>query len=181
MHQYDDEYDTVRGFTTSTSHRDTHYAVGTYEETNIRIVDRFDVHTQGKTRVATSWVILEFEMPHTDLPHAFFIPTGPTSSAYRKVFNANIHMQPLNSTLYNAKHSPEFYGKYQILARTTHARNIEALLTSPVIFGIGEKLWPYGIEIERDKLLIYLSGVEVTQEALDLAFIGGLWLAKEIA
>lgn len=181
MHQHDDEYDAIRGFTASTSHRDAHYAVGTYENVNIRLVDRFDVQKRhGDQKTPQAWIIFEFELNTSTIPHVFFVPTGKDGGAYERVFNANIHMQPLNSILQHVNHSPSFYGRYQILSRATHSHRIEALLTSPIIFGIGEKVWPHGVEIAHNKLYIYIRDELPTPEALDTACIAGLWLVNEI-
>lgn len=188
MHQHDDEYDAIRGFTASTSHRDSNYAVGTYESFDIRVVNRFDVqkqHVNKSSRKITpmAWVVLEFTLKNLDdAPHVFFVPTGgPHSSAYEKVFTANIHMQPLNNTLNQANHSTSLYGKYQILSRPTHAGRVAELLTDPVVFGIGEKLWPQGLEIYKNKLYIYISEENITSSILDTACVSGLWLAKELS
>lgn len=181
MHQHDDDYDAIRGFTASTSHRDSHYVVGSHEGVNVRIVDRFDMqHRLGRTVAPQGWVILEFDLAVQDIPHTFFVPTGQNGGSYQRVFAANIHMQPLNSIIQRTNHSPEFYGRYQILSRPTHSHRVEALLTSPVIFGIGEKLWPRGVEIDRSKLYVYINDEKLTTEALDVAFISGLWLANEL-
>lgn len=181
MHQHDDEYDAIRGFTASTSHRDAHYAVGTYEGVNVRVVDRFDVQRRhGKLSTPQAWAVFEFELLTTDIPHTFFIPTGKDGGAYERVFSANIHMQPLNSILQHVNHSPSFYGRYQILSRATHSHRVESLLTSPVIFGIGEKLWPHALEVNRNKLYVYQREEALSMERLDTAFIAGLWLVNEL-
>ena len=182
MHQHDDEYDPIRGFTASTSHRDTHYAVGSYEGFDIRIVDRFDVQKthSRKHGQPQSWTILEFTLEVRDIPHTIFVPTGKNSADYERVFSANIHMQPLNSILQRTNHSARLYGRYQILARPTHSRSVESLLTSPIIFGIGEKLWPFGLELDNNTLDIYRSTSRITEEQLSAACISGMWLANEI-
>lgn len=181
MHQHDDEYDAIRGFTASTSHRDAHYAVGTYEGVNLRITDRFDIQKRhGNKETPQSWLIMEFELAVEDLPHAFFVPTRQEGDAYQRIFSANIHMQPLNSILQKSNHSPEFYGRYQILSRATHANRVESILTSPVIFGVGEKIWPCGIEVEQNKLFIYISSESLTADQLGVACVAGLWLTEEL-
>lgn len=182
MHQHDDEYDAIRGFTASTSHRDTHYAVGSYDDIDIRVVDRFDIQKKhGSKAKPESLVVFEFKLTGKDFPHTFFIPTGkPIGASYERVFTANVHMQPLNSALQRTNHSPSFYGKYQILSRPTHASRVASLLTSPVIFGIGDKLWPCGVEIYKDRLYIYISEQLLSNDELDKIFVSGMWLTKEL-
>ena len=180
MDQHDDEYDAIRGFTASTSHRDAHYAVGAYDGQDIRIVDRFDIQkTHGKTRTPQSWVVLELPLSVRDMPHTFFIPTGKTAHAYERVFSTNIQMQPLNGLIHQ-KYSSALHEKYQILSKPTHAGRIEAYLTPPVIFGISEKLWPYGLELNDDRLYVYVSKHSITTDDISAALLAGMWLVGEI-
>ena len=180
VHQHDDDYDAIRGFTASITHQDTHYAVGTYEGFNIRFVNRFDV-----IRVANNphheqlWTILEIELDTQSIPHLFFIPTGREAGEYGRVHATHPNMNPLNSLLTDIK-SPEFHGRFQIMANPTHANKVETFFTSPVIAGIASRFWPHGIEIEHGKLLIYITEHRLERAVLESALMSGLWLAETI-
>ena len=180
VHQHDDDYDAIRGFTASLTHRDTHYAVGTYNGFNIRLVNRFDV-----IRIATNpnheqlWTILEIELDTRGLPHMFFVPTGREAGEYGRLYATQPTMQPLNSMIFDNK-SPEFHGRFQILASPAHSHQVEALFNSPIIVGIASRFWPHGIEIEHGKLLIYITEHRLTKAVLESALASGLWLAETI-
>src|SRR5690606_1149704 len=75
--QHDDEYDAIRGFTSSLTHRDEHFGVGTYEDYDIRMVNRADSRKdeRGKTTLQL-WTILEVHLRVRNMPHIFFVPTG---------------------------------------------------------------------------------------------------------
>lgn len=177
VHQHDDEYDAIRGFTASLNHRDSHFAVGTYDGYNIRIVDRYDVvRVAGQESKEQLWTIIEIELETKDIPHLFFIPTGQSGGEYARLFATQPHMHPLNSA--NSNHSPEFYGRYQILTRATHSLKVESLFTSPMIVGISSRFWPRGIEIEHGKLLIYINERRLEKTALELTLTSALWLAE---
>lgn len=178
--QHDDEHSPVHGFTASLTHRDSHYALGTYEGYDICVLNRFDtLPLRGGKTHAQLWTILEIKLEHPDLPHIFFMPTGPQSGEYSRLFTAFPHLQPLNSMLGASKNSPSFHGRYQILARTTYAQEVGRLLKSPTIVGIGERLWPYGIEIHRGKLFVYLIQ-KPTKRQLETCLASALWLAERI-
>jgi len=179
--QHEDDHSAIRGFTASLTHKDSHYAVGNYDEYAVRIVDRFDiVPVAGASYHQQVWTILEIQLHTKGLPHMFFVPTGREAGEYGRLFTTQPHLQPLNSMLGIHNRSPEFHGRYQILARTTHSHEVEQLFHSPTIVGIGAKFWPHGIEIHNDILYIYLTQPELTNHALEVALSSGIWLAEGI-
>lgn len=201
VNQHEDDVDVIRGFTTSLTHHDRHYAVGTYNGYNIRFVDRSDTVAVSGTSSASSasggavgarrhgkkhskkrtqtWLILEIELETHGIPHMAFVPTGSAAGDYARIYSVNPTMAPLNGIL-TMNHSPEFYGRYQILAATTHAKRIDAMFPSPVMVAMGVKLWPHGLEIARHKLNIYLPEARLTKTLLESTLAAGLWLAETI-
>ena len=180
IHQHHDDLNIVRGFTSSLTHTDTHFAVGTYNGHNLRIVDRWDIFkTHQAKRHLQRWLIIEISLSHPDLRHIVLLPTGHDSSAYERLFVTQPHMQPLN-TLLKDKHSREFHGRFQILSRTTHLQAVERIFDSPTIAAIASRFWPIGIEIEHGKLLLYITEPELKKERLESSLSSALWLADKI-
>jgi len=180
VHQHDDELDAIRGFTASLTHRDTHFAVGTYNGFNIRIVNRFDViRIAGNPNHEQLWTIIEIELDAKGVPHICFVPTGREGGEYGRLYATQPHMQPLNSMILDNR-SPEFHGRFQIYARPTYSHQVERLFSSPIILGIGSRFWPHGIEIERGKLLLYITEHRLSKTVLESVLASGLWLAETI-
>lgn len=180
VHQHDDDINAIRGFTASLTHRDTHYAVGTYNGYNIHMTNRFDViRIPGNPRHEQLWTIIEVELENHTAPHMFFVPTGQEAGEYGRLYATKTTMQPLNSML-SENHSPEFHGRFQILASPTHSHKVETLFSSPIIAGIGARFWPHGIEIERGKLIIYITQHRLTKTVLESTLVSALWLAETI-
>lgn len=180
VHQHDDDFDTIRGFTASLTHRDTQYAVGTYNGFNIRFVNRFDViRIAGNPNHEQLWTIVEVELERRNLPHVFFVPTGRESGEYGRLYATQPNIQPLNSMILDNK-SPEFHGRFQIVASPAHSHEVGTLFTSPVIVGIASRFWPHGIEIEHGKLLVYITEHRLTKAVLESALASALWLAETI-
>lgn len=178
--QHHDEHSPVRGFTASLTHRDSHYAVGTYNGFDIRLLNRFDVIKDAQKKShGFAWTIIEVRLERRDLPHMFFMPTGKDAPEYARLFRAYPHLQPLNTMIGTLRRSPELHGRYQILARTTHSREVERLFDSPTIVSIGTRLWPQGLEIHGDRLFIYLPQ-ELTKQRLELCLDGALWFAEQL-
>ena len=179
--QHEDEHNPIRGFTSSITHSDSHYAVGTYEGYDIRLVDRFDVlKIPGHENRHQLWTIFEVKLNAKGIPHIFFVPTGREAGEYARLYATQTHLQPLNSFLNSQNHSPEFHGRYQILARPTHSHHVEQVFNSPTIVNIGARFWPHGIEIENDTLYVYITQEKLTKATLDTALGSALWLADVI-
>ncbi len=180
VHQHDDEYDAIRGFSASLTHHDEHYAVGSYNDYDIRMVQRTETNKHSGQATHTPWLILEVSLRVRNMPHIFFLPAGHEGDGYRKLFAEQPYMQPISSFLSQTHYSPEFHGRYQILARSTRAHDVNELITSPIIVGIGARFWPYGIEIEHGNLYIYDTDKKLSNGKLETMLASALWLADNL-
>lgn len=175
--QHDDEFDVIRGFSSSLTHLDADFAVGSYNGFDIRMVDRTDTVTlPGRKNIQQSWCIMEIHLHVRNMPHFFFIPTGPEGNSYTRLFQSQPYMQPI-SDVAQLNRSPQFHGRYQLLARLTKAPDLEHLMTSPVIVGVGDRFWPYGVEIEHGRLYIYITDKKLDKNKLGQTLASALWLA----
>ena len=180
IHQHYDDLDSIRGFTASLSHRDTHFSVGTYNGFNIRMVNRFDVvKLAGNPNSEQLWTIIEIELDTKSLPHMFFVPTGKEGGEYGRLYATQPNMQPLNSMILDNR-SPEFHGRFQIFASAAQSHRVGTLFSSPVIVSIASRFWPHGIEIEHGKIIIYITEHRLTKAVLESTLASGLWLAETI-
>lgn len=181
VHQHDDEYDAIRGFSSSLTHRDDHFAVGAYNGHDIRMTNRTDTTVSSKNPARLQILtIIEVHLHVRNMPHFFFLPTGTKGDEYERLFTTQSFMQPIDSVGMGAQYSPEFHGRYQILSRITKAPDVERLLTSPTIVGIGARFWPHGIEIEHGRLYVYIPDEKLTQKKLERALDSALWLADRL-
>jgi hypothetical protein len=180
VHQHDDEYDAIRGFTASLTHHDENFAVGSYDGYDVRVVNRADTRKVNKKASLQLWTIIEVSLRVRGMPHIFFMPTDQSGGAYEKLFAEQPYMQPISSYTSTARHSPEFHGRYQILARSTRAYDVDDLITTPIIAGISSKFWPHGIEVEHGRLYIYIPDRRLTKQKLEHALSSALWLANSL-
>lgn len=175
--QHEDDYQPVRSFTSSLTHLDSDFSVGTYEGRNIRIIDRFDSYKQGSRTHEQLWCIIEIQLQSKNLTHVFLTPTGREAGQYDKLFTVQPHLQPIN-TMILQNHSSELHGRFQILARAAHTHEVEEILTSPMVAGIASRFWPHGVEFNNDKVHIYITQHRLTKTVLETALTSGLWLAE---
>jgi len=177
--QSDDEIGIIRGLTASTTHQDSHFAVGSYDDYDISIVDRFDLtvdHT-GTTTEQT-WLIMQIDLkrPKT-VPHMFLQPINHSHTSYAKFFMAFHHLQSVNAMLMQ-QHSHEFHTRYNLFAASSHAQEIDALLSPIITNTIAARFWPHAVEILDNKLYIYTTDKHLTTTMLESALESALWLAQ---
>ncbi|MEO6109947.1 MAG: hypothetical protein ABIP50_02990 [Candidatus Saccharimonadales bacterium] len=174
-----DEYDDIRGITVSTTHKDEHYAVGSYDGYDISVVDRYDVVTdRNRVKTEQNWVILQLSLESNEpLPHLFMHPLGQQTQAYDKFFDSTHQLQVVNS-IFRGGHSQEFHNRYELYSTSTHALSIEELFTPIVTQTIAARLWPHAIEILNNKLYVYTIESKLTETLLEAAISSALWLAR---
>ena len=175
--QHDDDYSPIRGFTASITHKDSHYLVGTYNDYDVRIVDRFDVIPLAGKSHEQLWTIFEVSLTNKNSPHVVFVPTGHEGGEYSRLFTTQTHLQPIN-TMALQNHSREIHGRFQIMAKTSDVPHVEQLLPSPTVVGIAARFWPHGIELRDGKLYLYLTQHRLEKAALETAIASLVWLAE---
>ena len=155
--QHQDDHEVIRGLTVSTTHRDTHYAVGSYDGYDVSIVDRFDVTVSGQQLpIEHSWLIFQINLQGVSLPHIFFKPLGHSPAAYNKFFTAFNTMHVIND-VFNDTHSQEFHLRYELYGLATHVLELEQTFTPLVTQTIAARFWPHAIEMYEGKLYVYIT------------------------
>lgn len=175
--QKDDDHSPILGFTASLAHKDSHYAVGTYNGYDVRFVDRFDAINVADKAHEQLWTVFEVSLLAEHTPHVVFVPTGSEGAEYSKLFSTHSHLQPINTMLLQ-NHSREFHGRFQIMGRTADAPTIESLLPSPTVVGIAARFWPHGIELKNGKLYVYLTQHRLDKAVLETTLASSIWLAE---
>jgi len=175
--QHVDEHEVIRGLTVSTTHQDTHYAVGSYDGYDVSIVDRFDV-VQDSAQTATehSWLIMQVGLTDAKLPHIFLKPKGHSPAAYSKFFVAFNHVSVLNS-LFTTGHSAEFHARFDVFGLVSRADEIEQTLSPAITNTIAARFWPHAIEIFEGKVYVYITEHRLHETMLGATLESATWLA----
>lgn len=176
--QHEDEHEVIRGLTVSTTHRDAHYAVGSFDGYDISIVDRFDVAFDAHHEpIEHSWLIFQVSLQDESLPHLFFKPLGHSLAAYNKFFTAFNNLHVING-VFNGTHSQEFHARYELYGLATHALQLEDTFTSLVTQTIAARFWPHAIEIYDGKLYVYITEHRLNETVLGSTLQATTWLAS---
>jgi len=176
--QHEDEHDVIRGLTVSTTHRDSHYAVGSFDGYDVSIVDRFDVgYDQNKKPVEHTWLILRVSLQDASLPHVFFKPLGHSPAAYTRFFTAFNSLHQINGVFSNV-HSQEFHSRYEVYGVSTHVPELEQSITNVVTQTLATRFWPHAIEIYEGELYVYITEHRLNETVLTSTLQATTWLAS---
>lgn len=179
--QHHDDHHIVRGLTVSSSHRDQHYCVGSFDGYDVSLVDRSDTVTsrQGKLRTH-QWIIFEIDLHNSiDVPHVFMGAHNHTDSAYTKLFTAFPTLQPVPLGTFD-DHGREFTSRYSLFSAPSHFIEVERYFTADITRLMAAHFWPLAVEIFEGSLYVYADNQAVTVYLLETMLKNGLWLAGQI-
>jgi len=173
-----DDHEVIRGLTVSTTHRDNHFSIGSFNGYDISLVDRFDVVlNESRQPIEHSWLILQVTLQDPQLPHLFFKPLGHSPAAYNKFFVAYNNLHTV-SDLFDADHSTEFHNRYEVHGLASRALEIEETFTAQVTQTIAARFWPHAIEILDGKLYVYITEHRPQGAMLGATLEATTWLAS---
>lgn len=173
-----DEHDAVRGLTVSTTHRDKHFAVGTYDGYDIAIVDRYDTtKLPGAKTVTHNWAILQVSLaPRQHLPHLFFLPLH-RESTFAHLFTSTRQLAPARQYL-TGTFPLEFASRYQLYVRPSDAATLDQDLLQKLLPQLAAYFWPHAVEMQDNKIFVYLIEHRLDEAVLQSAIQSALWLAE---
>lgn len=175
--QRDDEHRLVRGITTSSSHGDHHYTVGTYKTYDISLVVRHDGIEYSDRRITDHyWTIMTFDLktPY-ELPHLHI--------AYHKrkdLFAAKYLQLSEQSRHLFAGHEPRFFDLYSIFGSMARTPEIVALITPQMTSGILQTFSDLSVELSENTLYVYFTSRYPTRADLERMLRSGIWLAQSL-
>ncbi|MBC7868900.1 hypothetical protein H7X69_01850 [Candidatus Saccharibacteria bacterium] len=179
--QHHDDHHIIRGLTVSSSHRDNHYSVGSFDGYDVSLVDRLDTIEyptgQYKTR---NWLILEIDLHSaTNVPRIFLGAHTHKDSSYVKMFTAFPALQAVPLGTFE-KYSEEFTTRYSLFASPSHFIDVERYFTDETTRTIAAHFWPLAIEVSEGALYIYTDNQTITTHLLETMLKNGLWLAGQL-
>ena len=165
-----DDHDSIRGITATTKHRDRHFAVGSYDGYDISLADRTYQPLHSATKY--TWCVLQITLHNADVPYTLITPT-----AHAKDFDgvAQLHRNVIAASLDTFPH--EFTSRYTVYTSSHNAHSLDMLIPRAIALESAVRLWPYAVEMHRNKLYIYITEHRLTETVLGGAIESALWLA----
>lgn len=179
--QRNDEHRLVRGLTVSSSHRDNHYCIGSYQGYDVALVERTDtIRFPGKSARPQEWIIMVFDLHRkVDLPHVFVGLHTQSDAFYAQLFTKFSHFQPVQ-LLSADGYDKSFTSKYSVYAQPVHALSASRLFHPEITKLIAERFGGLTMEISDNSLYLYANHQRPTPALLEKMLSYGAWLAKTL-
>lgn len=181
INQHQDDYGIIRGITASSSHRDDHYCVGTFDGYDIRIVDRIDSSESPTGKLTPRhWIIFEIQLTTPqNMPRIILLPRSHDGSLSSHVFTDLSSLQDVPLGTFGKYHD-EFTRRYHLYATATHFIDAQLIFSHKLAQPIAAHFWPQAVELYDSRLYIYSDDTLVTAHLLGTMLQNGMWLAKTI-
>ena len=175
-HQHD-EHDVIRGLTVSTTHKDVHYAVGSFDGYDIALVDRSDYTVDRRQR--KTWLIVQVTLKQSkSLPHLVLIPHVHQVHFERSLTGVR-HIQPLDLLVPEA-YPGDFLQRYTLYGPAHDAPAAQAVMSVQRAHEASVRLWPHAVELKDGRLYLYIEEHRLDKTVLGAAVESALWLADQI-
>jgi hypothetical protein len=175
----DDEYELVRGATVSTTHIDNHYTVGSIGGRDVLLVERRNKFAfPGKPAVLYKWLIMQFDLAASGLPHMFIDAHQEDETFYDTLFTELPHIQ--NITHIFSQRDPLFVKHCYLFGFPHQYAAIGSTLTPTITGQLAQHFQQFDFEIQDDRLYVYASKTRPAVGTLqDMATVG-VWLADQL-
>ena len=181
VNQRSDEHRLIRGLTVSSTHRDTHYSVGTFQGYDISIVERNDtLRFPGKPPRPQQWIIATIDLHRSvDLPHMFAGLRSHSETFYSQLFTKFPYMKPIALRTEDG-YSPAFVERYTLYSHHLQALSATRVFNPAIANPTVEHFQGLTVEISENCLYIYAEHQRPTATLLQRMVTYGLWLARYI-
>lgn len=176
---HDDEHEVIRGITVSTSHRDSHFATGTFDGYDISLVDRDDIIREGTSSSHRRWAIVQVSLKRTLAVREWIFLPHDHRHHYAHALTGLRHLQPIDA-LVAVPYSPECLRRYSLMAPSHQALDVHHVITPALADLAAIKLWPHAVELKDDRLLVYITEDRLNETVLRVAIESALWLADSL-
>ncbi len=176
---HDDEHEVIRGITVSVSHRDSHFAIGSFDGYDVSVVDRDDTVASGDALVHRRWAIIQVALKHAPAVSDVILLPHDTKHHYAHAFSGLRHIQPVDM-LVAEPYSQEFLRRYAVLAASHQALDVNRMVTPALADLAALRLWPHAAELKEAKLLVYITEDRLSETVLRVAIESALWLADSL-
>jgi hypothetical protein len=165
-----DDHDSIRGITASVKHHDRHFSVGSYDGYDITLADRTyqPLHTSKKH----TWCVIQVSLHTANLAYTLLTPHVHLSD-----FEGVVQLQRNLVAVPSETLPHELGSRYTVYTSSHDAHMINALLPRETALEGALRLWPYAVELHKNKLYVYITEHRLTETVLSGAIASALWLA----
>lgn len=181
VNQRTNEHQLIRGLTLSTSHRDTHYSVGSLFNYDVALVERKDtLRRPNGTLQPHRWLIMQFDLHNAaNVPHIFLGLHTHSDAFYAHLFAKFSQLQraPLGTF---GMYDKAFTDRYAIYTQPAASLTAERLFDTEMTKMMASHFGSLTVEISDGSLYLYSEHNRISKSLLETMLQNGIWLAKHI-
>lgn len=179
--QHRDEHKIIGGFTTSSSHHDDNFCVGSIGGYSVSLVERSDgVWQKDGSVIVYNWLIMAFDLSSNyDVIQFFLEAKNHNEEKFEKLFLLNSNLKEVELGTFE-DYSPEFTNRFNFYANTSDSIELQRLFPANTARVIGAHFWPLSIEQKNNVLYLYADAKNLSENLLETMLENGLWLAGHI-
>lgn len=176
----DDDYAMVRGLTVSAQAVDRHYCVGSVDNFDVILLERSDqLYFPYKKPESYRWAILQVDINHVTLPHAF-LDAHQHQAVFYDSFSAKYPYLRKNDAGLFSDHHNKFSQIFSTYSALQDIESLQRYLSPAITNTLAYHFYHYDFELLDDKLLVYSSSQVPSMNTFDNLFRAGIWLAGEL-
>jgi hypothetical protein len=179
--QKKDDHKLIRGATSSSTHFDNHFAVGTVDDYDVSLVDRSDVCLDiNKKSSFNEWFIVCLEMKNgAEVPHIFIGANNHEAESYEKLFISESTFSRVKLGTFE-NYPEDFISRFFVYCPARDIIETQKLFPASSSRVLGAHLWPHSVEIKDGYVYIYAKNDKITQNTLTNMLNIGLWIARHL-
>lgn len=181
VNQHDDEHKIIGGFTTSSSHHDDHFCIGSVGGYSVSLVERSDGAWQKDGSVSVyNWLIMAFDLSSNSNVMQFFLQAkNHSENKFENLFLLNPNLKEVELGVFE-DYNPEFTNRFTFYANTSDSVELQRLFPASTARVIGAHFWPLSIEQRDNVLYLYADAKNLSKNLLETMLENGLWLTGHI-
>lgn len=174
--QRNDEHRLLRGLTTSNSHVDRHYCVGSFQGYDTALVVRrekiLDDTVSSRHRY---WTIVTFDLHTTyDVPPLFM------SYRQRRELIESKYVSLSDIPMIHSAPAQTFSKHWRLFAKMGQALEVQSLLNDALLAGISNHFDHLAVEVSDNTVYVYSDIKHPTRAQLERQMGNGLWFAQHL-
>jgi hypothetical protein len=171
----------VRGFTLSSTHKDTNYCLGSKDGYDLTFVQRSDIlRYPGASNHSYTWTILAIDLTSGhDVPHIVLANTTHSESFYRHLFTKFPYLSRINIGT-SSSYPHDFTKRRATYASLRDNLAVGNIISPNVAAQLQDKFGSLTFELHERVLYVYAEHQRPSILLLSRMLSQGLWLAATI-
>jgi hypothetical protein len=174
-----DDYIPIRGITSSISHRDYNFYVGTIDDYDIRVINRIDKYTVNNKKHITDKIIIEIKLKKYSSDNACILMPHSHDTLFENLINRmSVYHEISPAEKYDR--IDEFHSRFKLYSNEYIDTPLDTWLDIETQNVLAVHAWPFSFEIDANDIMYVYLNRPFSEIDFDWALKIGVWLADKL-